>query len=75
MGQALLLACAGLAIGLVASLATARALHSLLFGVSPADPMTLAVSSVLLLVVAVLAAYVPASRAERVDPAAALRGD
>jgi ABC-type antimicrobial peptide transport system permease subunit len=75
MGQALALACIGLAIGLVASLATARALHSLLFGVSPADPTTLSVCSLLLLAVAVLAAYVPASRAERVDPAAALRGD
>jgi len=63
----------GLGAGLVASLATTRALRALLFGVSPTDASTLAVAGVLLLVVAFVAAYVPAVRAQRMDPAAALR--
>lgn len=75
LGRALVLACTGLAIGLAASFATVRGLRSLLFGVSPTDPTTLAMAGVLLLAVAVVAAYVPASRAERMDPAVALRGE
>lgn len=64
----------GLGAGLVASLATTRALRALMFGVSPTDIPTLGAAGVLLLVVAFVAAYVPAARAERMDPAAALRG-
>jgi Acidobacterial duplicated orphan permease len=75
MSQALTIAVAGLAIGLAASLATTRALSSLLFGISPTDPVTLGLTSLLLLTVAVLAAYIPAARAQRMDPVVALRGD
>jgi predicted permease len=73
--RALTIACTGAGIGLVASVVAARALRSLLYGVSAADPATLAASSVLLLAVALVAAYVPAARAHRTDPAMALRGE
>jgi predicted permease len=63
----------GLATGAVAALGCARALQGLLVGVGPADPATLAVTSVILTATAVLAAYVPARRAARLDPVAALR--
>jgi putative ABC transport system permease protein len=73
VGQGLVLTLLGLAIGLPASLALTRLLRSLLFGVTPTDPMTLAGGAVLLAAVAILASYVPARRATRVDPAIALR--
>jgi ABC-type antimicrobial peptide transport system permease subunit len=73
--QAFAIACAGLVIGLVASLAVTRALQALLFGVSPTDPLTFAVSGSLLLGIALLAAYLPAVRAQRTDPATVLRAD
>ena len=58
----------GAAIGLAAGLASARALSTLLYRVSPADPLTLAAATAVLLAVAMLACYVPARRATRVDP-------
>jgi putative ABC transport system permease protein len=73
MGHALLLAGLGTTAGVAAALATTRALDSLLFGVSRTDMLTFAIVPVLLLIVAVIAAYVPASRATRVDPMIALR--
>jgi hypothetical protein len=75
MRRALAIAGAGLIIGLVASIVVARGLQTLLFGVSPADPLTLAASGALLLVVATIAAYVPAVRAQRTDPAVVLRAE
>ena len=69
------LALIGLAIGLGASLALRRALQTVLFGVSPHDPATFAAVSLLVLSVAAAAAYVPARRATRVDPAIALRAE
>jgi putative ABC transport system permease protein len=69
----LVLAGLGVAAGLAASLWAGRLLHSLLFGVSTSDPATLAGVVVLLLAVSLLAAYVPARRAARVDPLVALR--
>lgn len=63
----------GLIGGLVASLAINRLLESQLVGVSPYDPVTLAVAPVLLILVALLACHIPAQRALRVDPAVALR--
>jgi ABC-type antimicrobial peptide transport system permease subunit len=56
-------------------LATTRALRALLFGVSPADALTLGAASLLLFAVALLAAYIPAARAQRTDPVIALRAD
>lgn len=65
----------GVLIGLPLSLALARVMKSLLYGVSTSDPMTFAVVSVLLLAVVVAASYLPARRATQVNPAIALRYD
>jgi predicted permease len=65
----------GLAVGIVGAGAVTRVLRSQLFGVTPADPLSFAAMSLLLLIVAVLASYVPARRATRVDPMVALRAE
>jgi len=64
---------AGLAIGAVASLALTRLMQALLYGVKPADPLTLAGVAALLCAAAALACYLPARRAMKVDPMTALR--
>ena len=66
---------AGLAVGVVAALATVRVVKTLLFGVTPQDPLTLAAAGASLIAIAILACSVPASRAARVDPIIALRGE
>ena len=73
VGQGVKLAGAGLALGILVALALTRQLSSLLFGVSAYDPLTYAGVTVILLTVALLACYVPARRATRVDPLIALR--
>jgi predicted permease len=73
LGEGARLAFLGVAIGLAGSLALTRLLAKMLFGVRPSDPLTLAVVTVLLTVVALMACYVPARRASRVDPMVALR--
>jgi len=71
--EGLALAGAGIALGVVASLALTRVMSSLLFGVGPTDPVTYTAVSAALAGVALLATWVPARRASRVDPAIALR--
>jgi len=61
--------------GLAGALAATRLLGTLLFGVSPSDPITLAAVCGMLLGVVMLAAYLPARRATRVDPMVALRSE
>ena len=73
--QGLLTAAAGTAIGLVGAAGLTRVLESLLFGVKPTDPLTLGVVAALLLAVALVACYLPARRAARIDPLIALRAD
>jgi putative ABC transport system permease protein len=73
LGSAMSLAGVGLGIGILGSLAFTRVLASLLFGVSPRDPVTLAIVAAVLAAVAFVACYVPARRATRVDPVVALR--
>jgi predicted permease len=63
----------GVAIGVASALAATRALESMLFGVKANDPVTFGVATVLLVAAALLAAYIPARRAARVDPIVALR--
>ena len=75
LGQALLLAVAGVVVGLLASLALSRVIAGLLFDLSPTDPGTLTGVAVLLTAVALLASYLPARRATRVDPLVALRSE
>jgi putative ABC transport system permease protein len=73
LGQGARIAFCGVAIGLAAAAALARLLSSLLFSVSSSDPMTFAAVAILLVAVALLACYIPARRAVRVDPIIALR--
>lgn len=75
VAQTLCLATAGLLIGAAASLGLARALSGLLFGVTYADPFTFAAASIVMLAVALLAGYLPARKASRIDPMAALRAN
>lgn len=75
MRRTVLLVGGGVVIGLVASMLSARALGGLLYGVTPADPIALVLATVFLVLVAMLAAYLPARRALRVDPIVALRTD
>ncbi|HEX4945767.1 MAG TPA: FtsX-like permease family protein, partial [Blastocatellia bacterium] len=75
IGQGMRLALLGIAIGLVISLGVMRLMKNLLFGVSATDPLTFLAIGGLLLTVALLACYLPARRATKVDPLIALRSE
>jgi len=73
LGQGLAVTLAGIAAGLAAAAALSRLVSSLLYGVSPLDPLTFAATGAALLLVALAASWVPVRRAARVDPIVALR--
>lgn len=75
LGQALKLAGLGVVIGAGAALALGRTLASLVYGIAPSDPLTLAVTGVSFLALATLACWIPARRAARLDPAAVLKAE
>ena len=73
VGEGMVMVVIGVVAGLASAVAVTRVMSSLLFEVSPTDPMTLGVITLLLSVVALLACYIPARRATKVDPLVALR--
>jgi ABC-type antimicrobial peptide transport system permease subunit len=75
LSQGVFIALAGAGVGLAVALASARALTSMLFGVTPSDPISLGVAVGISLATAVAACWIPARRAARIDPAVVLRGD
>jgi ABC-type antimicrobial peptide transport system permease subunit len=73
--EALLLSLVGVAVGLPATVAVSRLIRSQLYGVGPHDPLALAAAVVALVAIALLAAWLPARRAARIDPMAALKNE
>jgi putative ABC transport system permease protein len=73
LGQGMKMAAAGVVLGFIGSVLATRALAGMLFGVNTTDPLTFSAVAVLLSVVALLACYMPARRATKVDPMVALR--
>lgn len=71
--EGVILALIGVAVGLIVSLGVSRLFSRLLFGVQPHDPATLALVSGIMIAIAILATYIPAHRATKVDPMVALR--
>jgi putative ABC transport system permease protein len=74
-GEGMALAIIGVALGLMAALALTRVMEGLLFGVSATDPLTYMIIALLLMFVALLACYIPARRATKVDPLIALKSE
>jgi ABC-type antimicrobial peptide transport system permease subunit len=75
VGEGARLALAGAALGMIGALVAARALRTLVFGVTTTDPLTYLILAGLIVGVALVATYIPARRAARADPVAALRSD
>lgn len=75
VGGGLRLAAVGVAVGTATAAATTRVLGSMLYGVRPADPLTFGAVALLVVAIALVASYVPARRALRIDPTEALRAD
>jgi predicted permease len=75
VGRGILVGIAGVALGIPGALAMGKAMHSMLFGVTAADPVVLLCAPALLIAITALASYVPARKAMRVDPVVALRSE
>jgi len=75
VGQGVRLAGIGAVVGVVAAFGLTRLMSKLLYGVAPSDPLTFALVTLVLCFVGVLASYIPARRATKVDPLTALRSD
>ena len=75
VGDGLVLSGIGAVCGLIAAFGLTRLMKSLLFNVSPADPLTYLIASLCLILAAVIASYLPARRATKVDPAVTLRAE
>jgi len=75
VSQGLKLALSGVAIGVVASFAFGRLISGLLFGVTASDPVTFGAIAALLILIALIASYIPARRAARIDPMVSLRSE
>ena len=73
--EAVVLTLAGIAVGIPFTLAATRSIEHMIFGLSPADPVTLVSVSLTMLLVGTLAGYLPAFRAMKMDPVTALRHD
>jgi ABC-type antimicrobial peptide transport system permease subunit len=73
IAQGMSLALAGVAIGMLSALALSRLLETLLYGVTPRDPLVFVVVPAVLIIVALVAVWLPALRATRIDPIDALR--
>ncbi len=73
IGQAMVLVVIGMVVGLLAAIALTRLMTTMLFGVSPTDPITYGLIAIFFAAVALIASYIPAWRATRVDPLVALR--
>jgi putative ABC transport system permease protein len=73
IGQGMVIAAIGVALGLAGGAAVSRVLSVALYGVNPIDPLSFGAAAILLLSVALLANYIPAKRATRIDPIIALR--
>jgi putative ABC transport system permease protein len=75
LGEGWVLLATGLLLGVIGSLTAARLLAKLLYGVTPYDPATVSLVALLMATVGTLACWIPAARAARVEPAAALRAE
>jgi len=73
--QTIVMLAVGVFVGVLLSLAAARSVASLIFGLAPTDPLTIFAAAAFLITVALLASYIPARRASRIDPMIALRHD